>query len=256
MKRQKSRKDSEIRRLCAENNKLKKENNRLRHSLNYFTAASSLPTAPTTMFPNGKKASRLWQNAFQNTRLTMGKNYPHFLWQSFHATDFYHRYVHFLTNFRRYRLVSRLVTITAALIAFLGTGAAILLGLILALLLVPVFLLSVGGTALLGLFTRPSHRQALRKTLTQCKRVIICIPPVLSRQASFLEGQIQEWAKQPGTGVFVVSPYAWLTRGLGGRGFYTNMRTENPGVYLLRRHFFYVLRHLLSEYALPLIVMY
>ena len=42
--------------------------------------------------------------------------------------------------------------------------------------------------------------------------------------------------------VLVVSPYPVSPRGLGGKGSFFTARKEAEGIYLVRRHYFFMLR--------------
>ena len=45
-----------------------------------------------------------------------------------------------------------------------------------------------------------------------------------------------------GVAVLVVSPYPLSSRGLGGKGGFFTARREAEGLYLVRRHYFFMLR--------------
>ena len=75
-------------------------------------------------------------------------------------------------------------------------------------------------------------------------RIRILVPPSKAALAegSFFRANACAMAAEKGVTVLVVSPYLLSARGLGGRGGYFTARKEADGLYLVRKHYFFILR--------------
>ena len=184
-------------------------------------------------------------SARHRARLLFTHSYPRYLWHSFRESKTYQRTLSLWVNFRRYRLISRIITIAATILTFMSTGALTLLLVLLCLLILPIALLLIGGTMLLGLFRRKRQNHQLYSEVSHHK-VYLFFPEELEEH-SFSCATMRELASSPNATVFVISPYTWFSRGLGGDGFYLNARQEQPHLYLLRRHYFFFFRRLLEQ---------
>lgn len=178
-------------------------------------------------------------------RLFRIHSYPRYLWHSFRESRIYQRSLNLWINFRRYRLISRIITVLATILTFLSTGAATLLFALLALIVLPIAALLVGGTMLLGFFRR-EHQNRMLFPEVNGRTVYLFIPEELHHH-SFSAGTMQQFAARPDSTVFVISPYTWSARGIGGEGFYINARQEQAHLFLLRRHYFFFFRRLLTQ---------
>lgn len=185
------------------------------------------------------------ESALRHYRLFTAKSFPRFLWHSFRESKLYRRIHRFWVNFRRYRLISRIVTVVATILTLMGTGAAIFLFSLITILLLPVTALLAGGTMLLGWFGRGRQNEALREEVIG--RTVYLFFPSALRSPSFSAHTMHLFAQQPQSAVFIISPYAWSGVGLGGHGFYINARREAEHLFLLRRHYFFFFRKLLAE---------
>lgn len=182
--------------------------------------------------------------ANQRERFLSLNSYPRYLWHSLRESKLYRRAVRAWIGFRRYRLISRIITFVAALITLMGTGAAALLLALLCLLILPIFALLVGGTMLLGFFRRGWQNEQLRGEITH--RTVYLFFPSELREDSFSAHNMRSFAQAPQATVFIVSPYSWSAAGLGGKGFYINARREGEHLFLIRRHYFFFFRRLLN----------
>lgn len=183
--------------------------------------------------------------AGHRAKLMAVKSYPRYLWHSMRESRIYRRIMSVWVGFRRYRLISRIITIVAAVLTLMSTGAAILALTLLFLLGLPLLGLATGGTMLLGLFRRKRQNRLLFPQLPG--RTVYLFFPGELEEYSFSIATMKALAEKPGCTVFIVSPYAWSAKGVGGRGFYINARQEGPHLYLLRRHYFFFFRRMLNE---------
>ena len=192
-----------------------------------------------------EKIREEWDDLGCRYRLFSANSFPRYLWHSIRENELYQRTRRFWIHFRRYRLISRIITVTAALLTVMGTGAAILLLALLALLILPIILLMAGGTMLLGWFRRRQQNACLREEVTG--RTVYLFFLGTLHEHSFSAYTAHQLAQIPQSAVFVISPYAWSAKGLGGEGFYINARQEAPHLFLLRRHYFFFFRQLLRD---------
>ena len=177
-------------------------------------------------------------------RLIRIHSYPRYLWHSFRESKIYQRTLSFWVNFRRYRLISRIITVLATFLTVMSTGALTLIFSLLALIVLPIAALMVGGTMLLGFFRR-EHQNHILSHEIRGRTVYLFFPEEL-RERSFATETMRQFSARPDSVVFVISPYTWSARGIGGRGFYINARQEGRHLFLLRRHYFFFFRRLLS----------
>ena len=192
----------------------------------------------------GENSNRLMHSAQQRARLLRTQSYPHYLWHSLRESKVYRRIVLFWSNFRRYRLISRIITIVATFLTVMGTGALTVLLTLLFLLILPIALLLISGTMLLGFFRR-EHQNRFLRTFVNGHTVYLFFPEEL-RENSFSGATMHQLSCRANSTVFVISPYTWSSKGLGGHGFYINARRESEHLFVLRRHYFFFFRHLLA----------
>ena len=98
---------------------------------------------------------------------------------------------------------------------------------------------------LLGWFRR-GHQNRLLQPEVHARTVYLFFPSDL-REYSFTAASMRQLAQRERCSVFVISPYAWSSKGLGGHGFYLNARQESPHLFLLRRHYFFFFKRLLNS---------
>ena len=184
--------------------------------------------------------------AHRRYRLFSVKSFPRYVWHSVRESNFYRRARLLWISFRRYRLISRMITVISAILAVMGTGAAMLVFLVIALLFLPIATLLAGGTVLLGLFQRKKQNELLRKEVED--RTVYLFFPSTIRTHSFFAYTARQLAQHPHSVVFIISPYSWSPRGVGGKAFYINARREDEHLFLLRRHYFFFFRQLLVNH--------
>lgn len=185
-------------------------------------------------------------------RLFTANSFPRYVWHSFRESKLYQRVRRFWVNFRRYRLISRIVTVTATLLTVMGTGAAMLILALIALLILPIAVLLTGGTVLLGWFCRRRQNELLRNEVTD--RTVYLFFPSSIEENTFSVFTMRQLSGCPQSAVFIVSPHLWSSRGVGGKGFYINARRESDHLFLLRRHYFFFFRRLLTDPKIKRIV--
>ncbi len=155
--------------------------------------------------------------------------------------------------FKRIRVVQVVLTLIPAV------GAVVLVTVLSAAAL-PFFLIGSGTLALIGWLRSRRMNRIMTEALAG-RHIRVFIPPRgdaskrifrrvgrksrRARAASsepFFWRQAQAMAAEEGVAVLVVSPYVLSDRGMGGRGAFFTARKETEGVYLVRRHYFFILR--------------
>lgn len=137
---------------------------------------------------------------------------------------------------RRVKLVQTVFTVLVAL------AAVVTVAVVSATVLPFLFF----GTALLTLLAYLRSRRMnriLRRELTD-RRIRVLVPPrgPALNPGSFFIRNARAMAAEEDVTVVVVSPYLFATRGVGGHGGFFTARKEADGLYLVRRHYFFVLR--------------
>ncbi len=136
---------------------------------------------------------------------------------------------------RRVRAVQLILTVTLALGAVVTVavvGAAVL----------PFLLFGAASLSILA-FTRSRRMNRILARELSGKAVRVFIPPrgASLKAGSFFIRNARAMACE-GVAVLVVSPYPVSNRGLGGKGGFFTARKESEGLYLIRRHYFFMLR--------------
>ena len=157
------------------------------------------------------------------------------LWERLRSTPLYAHWQRLLTWTRRFRAVTLTLRIFSFLFATLQAGTLVLLS---ATLLLAVLPLLLTGTLLLllsaALSSRRSNRQ-LSKKLEQ-KSVYVLFPG--DTNSRFLAQHVKDLHTR-GYAVILVSPYLFSPVGLRTGRFYTTVREELDGVYLVRRYYYF-----------------
>ena len=213
--------------------------------MTFLTAGIHILYSEGSHLKQSEHVDRQLAQAEQHSRLFGAKSFPKYLWYSLRESAVYQRARSFWVNFRRYRLISRVITVLATLLTFMSTGAVAVLFAVICLLLVPILLLGFGGTMLLGLFFRAGQNRFFMRE-TEGKTVYLLFPSHLEN-GTFTAALCRELSERPNSAVFIISPYAWSAKGVGGKGFYLNARQESHHLFLLRRHYFFFFRRLLTQ---------
>lgn len=137
---------------------------------------------------------------------------------------------------RRIRAVQLILTILLALTAVV-TVAVVSAAVLPFLLFVTVLL------AMLALLRSRRMNRILRQELTH-RRIRIMIPPRGNSfsQDSFFLRNARSMAAEDNVTVIIVTPYLISNRGMKQQGFFFTARKEADNLYLVRRHYFFILR--------------
>ena len=137
---------------------------------------------------------------------------------------------------RRMRAVQLILTVLLALTAVVTVAVVSAAAL-------PFLLLGAALAAMLALLRSRRMNRILRKELTD-RRIRIMIPPrghCFSENSFFLRNA-RAMAAEVGVTVIVVTPYLVSNRGINRKGSFFTARKETNNLYLVRRHYFFILR--------------
>ncbi len=140
----------------------------------------------------------------------------------------------YLRRLRLIQTVAGLVVVVLSLVLVTVVSAAAL----------PFLIIGALVLALLALMRSKRQNHLLRQALDG-KHLRILIPargcdPF--RENSFFLRQARAMAAEGGVAVLIVTPYALSVRGAGGHGAFFTARREGEDLYLVRRHYFFILR--------------
>ena len=140
------------------------------------------------------------------------------------------------------RSLRRMQVVQTLSIILLAVFSAVTVAVVSATLLPILFCGTIALTVLALLRSRRMNR-ILRRELKD-RRIRILIPPRGGslQEGSFFIRNARAMAAERGSAVVVISPYSFSRRGLGGRGHFYTARKEGEGLYLVRRHYFFILR--------------
>ena len=238
-----NRKDREIARLQRELAAERRENARLKRALadsRRELQARQLEDRPLTRLKrrakNDEQEERLLDEAGRRARHFRKGSFFRYLWESVMESAPVAVLTKLWQYFRRVRVVQTVFSLA------LAVGAVTAVAVLSATALPCLFF----GTALLTILAALRSRR-MNRILAQAltaQRIRILIPPrgkALSENSFFIRNA-RAMAAEKGVAVLVVTPYLVSRRGLGGKGRFFTARKEAEGLYLVRRHYFFVLR--------------
>ena len=85
----------------------------------------------------------------------------------------------------------------------------------------------------------------VRQIARECDVTFVFPPRIAVAENAFLAANTRVLAKNGA--VFIVSPYLFSARGVGGKGAYSSLRYEGNGVYIIRRRTYFRLRRKLPQ---------
>lgn len=137
---------------------------------------------------------------------------------------------------RRVRVVQMVITIAAAVVAVVAVA-------IVSAAVLPALFFGTALLTMLALMRSRRMNRILRRELTD-RRIRVMVPPRGGSldEGSFFIRNARAMAAEDNVTVIVVTPYLVSKRGLGGHGKFFTARKEADDLYLVRRHYFFVLR--------------
>lgn len=185
----------------------------------------------------------------ERLRLSAFRNEPYNSYFSYLVSRVTHseswRLVNTVTRLsRRYLFLARTARMALYLWRIIDAGAALVVMVAVFAILLPVLLTAALATLIISLVSSRSANAKIKAELERDVTVFFAGDGQMQKNG-FFAGTVREAAAR-GT-VIVVSPHFFDPRGLGGRGYYVCTRREEPGVWLVRRSYYYYLRRTLLE---------
>ncbi len=237
------RKDEELRRLRQRLDMERRANARLKRELTDLRRdiqARQSEEKPLTRFRRragkARREERLLGEATRRARHFRKPSFLRYLWESVMDSA----PVAFIVGLWRYMRRVRVAQTVLSLAVAVGAVTAVA---VLAAALLPFLLAGAGALTLwVALGSRRMNRR-IKKELAG-RRVRVLVPPRgrALEEGSFFVRSARDMAAAAGVTVLVVTPYVFSRRGLGGGGRFFTARKETEGLYLVRRHYFFILR--------------
>jgi hypothetical protein len=169
-----------------------------------------------------------------HVRLSRQKNFFAYVLSFMRKASAFRYWQKGLAYFRRFRLIAVSLRIAAAALAFLETGALVILTTAVFLIVLPFL-----GALMLGVLITALLES--RRTDRHLSRVIegsgVYVLFMSEEPSAFFAQNVASLAEK-GI-VLIVSPHLILSRGIGQGRFYCTARLECKNVYLIRRYYFF-----------------
>lgn len=191
------------------------------------------------------RSLRRRQTSKENTLLAQANQRAHhyrkssflrYLWESVMESALVQLLSMLIQYLRRMRAVQLILTVLLALTAVVTVAVVSAAAL-------PFLLLGAALAAMLALLRSRRMNRILRGELAS-RRIRIMIPPrgkSFSKDSFFLRNA-RAMANESGVTVIVVTPYLVSNRGINRKGSFFTARKETSNLYLVRRHYFFILR--------------
>lgn len=249
---------SDIERLTRELNRERRENAKLRRQL--AEARKKLAEHPSSerlepifkhkqMTPRQAQEQMLSESSKRAGAFSR-PNYLMYLARLITTSSLYRIVNRLFLFFRRFRLANTITTIV--LVVMTAAVSAVYL------MALPAALLVSGLFVIFGLLAA-KRMNGKMKTALKGKHIRVVIPPddLSLKDDSFLARSACAMAGQSNTTIILVSPHILSMRGLGGHGPYFTARQEGNDLYIVRCHYYFILRRRVLDVLDPhMTVMY
>ena len=156
------------------------------------------------------------------------------------SAKLYTHWMRLVTVFRRFRLVTLILRITAFVLSVLEAGALALLSALLLLFFLPILIFLTLGILLTVLCEAPRKNREIASQ-TNDKQIHVLFWE--SESGDFFQANARSLAAQEGNAVIVVSPFYLSPRGFFKHSpFYATVRMEEKDLFLVRRYYFFSLQ--------------
>lgn len=194
----------------------------------------------------------------ESTALFESKGYFSYLWKVIKSHSAYKLFEKYSGYFSRFRLISRIIRISAFIFIALQTSAILFIAAVILAVVIPPIILGFAALLLLSAVRLRRDGRLLRKKIAG-KKVILFFPPRHCELGvgSFLYRNISELADR-GYAVIAVSPFMISQRGLSeSKKPYANIRIEGERIFTVRRqYFFFINKRILQKHEKRVIYIY
>lgn len=156
-----------------------------------------------------------------------------------------------LTYFRRFRLLSIILSVTIRIVTIIETSAFLIATAAVAVIMLPILLTVALVTSVAALVEGRKQLDRLSKKMSK-KTVYVFIPTETPRDGGVLSATLSQLASNEDNMVFCVIPPRINIRG----ELFLTVRREHDRSYSIKRHFFFRLRKLLKTHSEQVYLIY
>lgn len=201
------------------------------------------------MYKNTELQKDILSESLKNVHCFSHRSYPRFLYEYIRRSSLIQAALRVLGYIRRLKFVKVAVRIFIAVFAAFETSAIFILTSAIYFAALPFLIL---GTGLAWFFMRirSSRQNEYFKKILSGKHIRIFIPSsgdMLRHDGFFCRSVLFDAKKDAGTVALAVSPYIWSKKGFSSKKIFFTAREESEGVFLIRRHYYFVLRREVIE---------
>lgn len=186
----------------------------------------------------------------ESNALFESKGYFSYLWKVIKAHSVYKLFEKYNGYFSRFRLISRVIKISAFIFIALQTSAILFISAVILSVVIPPIILGF-ATLLLISAARLPHDGKLLEEMIADRKVIILFPPRHCKFGcgGFLYRNICELADR-GYAVIAVSPFMLSPKGVSeSQRLFANIRIEDEKIFTIRRqYFFFINKRILQKH--------
>jgi len=189
-------------------------------------------------------SAQISRAAFDRRRFSRG-SYLSFIFDTVTSTRGFEIWDEALAFARRFRLLSTILRAASVIVYAVETGAAFIIAAGIVLAVLPAALLLFIAAHIDSLISSGRAVSRVRQIARECDVTFVFPPRIAVAENAFLAANTRVLAKNGA--VFIVSPYLFSARGVGGKGAYSSLRYEGNGVYIIRRRTYFRLRRKLPQ---------
>ena len=229
----------QLRRYQKENAALRRQLAALKHN----TPPSHRSKSDTS--EEQARVRSLFASRIRRARHYNKRTYLRFLIDSFTDSSFYIWWGKVLAYFRRIRLVRTVGLVLTFLLAAAQTSTLFVMFSAVYLTIIPFLIMGSGLAFFISVLHSGTVNRRLNAHLRGCHiRILIPSRAVAFDPSTqpFFFASARAMAAEPQTAVIIVSPYSWSTKGFGSRRMFFTARCEEERLYLVRKHYYFILR--------------
>ena len=245
----------------AEMSLAKQENAQLKKRVKELEAELLRLRSDMGMGKGGDENTKRWWIEGRKEILMSSKSYPSYLRSLVKSTSLWAFVKRGMSHIRRFRILSGILRAVTRIVIWAESGVAFIAWFSAMVVILPVF----GLLSLISLFValfRSRNANRYFEEALQGKKVYILFAAKKQLSAGgkkirFFEGNVRDLASGENAVCFVVSPYSFRRKGLGGSDAYVTARHEGDNIYMVRKNYFFMLRRkIISRVAADIITIY
>ncbi len=232
----------------AENRELRRENSALRKSIEKLRAENAELRSERGLRRRGDEIEELLWQIGRRERMMSAQSYFGYISALFKSNSVWLVCKKGISYFRKFRLISVLLRIVTRIVIFAENSVAFIAWLSAAIVVLPfVAIFSVVSILVALIRSRRSNKMFYELSADKNVYVFFASKKQLSGEG-FFAANIKELSRG-GALCLIVSPYSFGRKGLFSRNFYVTARREAENVYMVRKHYYFMLRRFAIEPA-------